>query len=128
MKKFTRLLALARGHDPVKTLTMMIVAGLVLVLIVMVIFYFAQIALGLLEPFSFVGLAANTIDGIFAYSLTSLVALIFLPLLVASIVLWTFERRKSIKLASDFANIRENMIRINERCIQPTECLRGITE
>ena len=128
MRKFTRLLALARGHDPVKTLTMMIVAGLVLVLIVMVVFDFAQIVLGLLEPFSFVGLAASTIDGIFAYSLTSLVALTFLLLLVASIVLWTFERRKSIKLASDFANVRENMIRINERCIQPTECLRGITE
>ena len=106
----------------------MIVAGLVLVLIVMVVFDFVQIALGLLEPFSFVGLAANTIDGIFAYSLTSLVALIFLLLLAASIALWTFERRKSIKLASDFTNIRENMIRINERCIQPTECLRGITE
>ena len=98
----------------------MIVAGLVLVLIVMVVFDFVQIALGLLEPFSFVGLAANTIDGIFAYSLTSLVALIFLLLLAASIALWTFERRKSIKLASDFTNIRENMIRINERCIQPT--------
>ena len=97
-------------------------------MIVMVVFDFAQIALGLLEPFSFVGLAANTIDGIFAYSLTSIVALTFLLLLVASIVLWTFERRKSIKLASDFTGIRENMIRINERCIQPTECLRGMTK
>ena len=128
MRKFTRLLALARGHDPVKALTIAVVAGLVLVLIVMVVFDFAQIALGLLEPFSFVALTANTIDGIFAYSLTSFVTLIFLLLLMASIVLWTFERRKSVKLASDFTNIRENMIRINERCIKPTECLRGIIE
>ena len=111
-------------HSPI-----VVVAGLVFVLIIMVIFDFAQIALGLLEPFSFVGLTASTIiDGIFAYSLTSLVSLTFLLLLVASIVLWTFERRKSIKLASDFTNIRGNMIRIKERCIQPTECLREIIE
>ena len=80
MRKFTRLLALARGHDPVKALTIVVVAGLVFVLIVMVIFDFAQIALGLLEPFSFVALTADTIDGIFAYSLTSVVALTFLLL------------------------------------------------
>ena len=128
MRKFTRLLALVRNLDLVKASTTLAVTGVVLVLIVMVIFDFAQITLGLLEPFSFLGLTASTIDGIFVDSLTSFAVLIFLPLLFVCIVLWFFERRKSVKLSSDFTRNYENMIRISERCVRPSECLRGITK